>query len=46
MMAIGTDFQLYRKNDKNWETSTFNVFNKNPTKLIDVIYDGDLNCLD
>lgn len=41
MMAIGTDFQLYRKNDKNWETSTFNVFNKNPTKLIDVIYDGD-----
>lgn len=41
MMAIGTDFQLYRKNDKNWETSTFNIFNKNPTKLIDVIYDSD-----
>ena len=41
MMAIGTDFNLYRKNGKQWENSKFNVFNKNESKLLDVIYDTD-----
>lgn len=41
MMAIGTDFNIYRKNSKNWEESTFNLFNKNESKVLDIIYDKD-----
>lgn len=41
MIAIGTDFNLYRKNTKNWEEAEFNIFNKNESKLLDVVYDSD-----